>query len=308
MTQNEIIEKINQQVIDGLETRGLKYFKPWKDVHTNEIYPIGANNRPYQGINAFLLSYIAEKNNWVNMWLTFQEVSKRGGMVNKGEKSSIAVLWRPYWEVCQPNQKITYYEKGKLPSNLAEFAKLRFSLKYILVFSISQTNLPLPVVEKPITEEVILTPHQEAEKFLKAWSTIVPLKQKGNEAFYNPMIDEITIPKFSAKSWNCADDFYKVYFHEAIHSTGHYNRINRLNTDISNISYRESYAKEELIAEIGALYLEAITGINPTADKVENSIAYIKVWISRIKEEPNLIISASSHASKALDYIFKTIK
>jgi antirestriction protein ArdC len=66
----------------------------------------------------------------------------------------------------------------------------------------------------------------------------------------------------------------------------------------------QDYSKEELIAEIGACYLCHFAGIEGTFD---NSAAYIKNWLSALRNDPKFIIMASSGAQKAVDYI-KNVK
>jgi antirestriction protein ArdC len=63
----------------------------------------------------------------------------------------------------------------------------------------------------------------------------------------------------------------------------------------------ESYSKEELVAELGASMLCAVTGIAPAT--LENSAAYLNSWITRLKGDSKLILSAASAAQKAADYI-----
>jgi antirestriction protein ArdC len=61
------------------------------------------------------------------------------------------------------------------------------------------------------------------------------------------------------------------------------------------------YAYEELIAEIGAAFLCGITGIESAT--LDNSAAYIQSWLSHLRNDPKLVIQASSKAQKAMDYL-----
>src|SRR5258706_2203 len=63
----------------------------------------------------------------------------------------------------------------------------------------------------------------------------------------------------------------------------------------------ESYSKEELVAEMGAAMLCGVTGIAPAT--LQNSAAYLKTWIERLKSDSRLLVSAASAAQKAADYI-----
>jgi antirestriction protein ArdC len=90
-------------------------------------------------------------------------------------------------------------------------------------------------------------------------------------------------------------------FHELSHSTGHTSRVGRDGIEQLNTFGSESYSKEELIAEMGAAFLCGVTGIAPRT--IENSAAYLRTWISRLRGDSKLLVSAASAAQKASDYI-----
>ena len=62
-----------------------------------------------------------------------------------------------------------------------------------------------------------------------------------------------------------------------------------------------TYAKEELVAEMGAAYLCGVCGIaNATIDK---SAAYLQSWMAVLRHDPTLLVQAAAQAQKAADYI-----
>jgi antirestriction protein ArdC len=63
----------------------------------------------------------------------------------------------------------------------------------------------------------------------------------------------------------------------------------------------KNYAREELIAEMGAAYLCAITGIAHAT--IENSAAYIQGWRDSISKDSKLVVLAAAQAQKAVNYI-----
>lgn len=105
----------------------------------------------------------------------------------------------------------------------------------------------------------------------------------------------------NASNFDSANDYYRTLFHELIHSTGHQSRLNRvLNTNHKS----EAYAKEELTAEMGAVFLSAWAGILWYNNK--NHAAYLKSWNNAIKEAENdskFIMRAAAAAQKATDHI-----
>ena len=300
-TQAELIDNINNTIIEGLQAKGLQWFKPFKDSVTMQWSALRSNGTPYKGINQFILSAKAMEKGWVNKWYTFAQVSKLGGRVNKGEKSTDVYLWKVNFAVEIAGKTQYFARLEDVPSHLQKQAKKAFFLQVFKVFSISQTDLPLDTPSQPV-EVSELDADDQAEAILQKWSSVVTLKHSGQgQAYYSPSGDYIHMPAKTTEQWKSNGDYYKVFFHEAVHSTGHSSRLNRLDKAANFGS--DEYSKEELVAELGALYLEAITGIQTAIDDFKNSQAYINGWISKLKSDPKLIMSASTKAHEAVELI-----
>ena len=90
-------------------------------------------------------------------------------------------------------------------------------------------------------------------------------------------------------------------YHEGVHATGHSSRTRR-HEKLPNHSFgSKDYSQEELVAELGAAYLCCLTGIQNAT--IDNSAAYINSWIGKFKEDKKMLLTASSMAQKAVDYI-----
>ena len=126
-----------------------------------------------------------------------------------------------------------------------------------------------------------------------------PKIQPSDRAWYRPSTDSVGIP--SKTVFNSSEAYYATLFHELTHSTGHASRIGREGIEQLNSFGSESYSKEELIAEMGSAYLCGFTGIAPAV--IENSAAYLRSWISALKGDSKLLVTAASQAQKAADYI-----
>jgi antirestriction protein ArdC len=92
------------------------------------------------------------------------------------------------------------------------------------------------------------------------------------------------------------------------HATGHESRLARPslleNTGIdAEGEARKTYAEEELVAEMGASFLNAHAGIIEA--EIQNSAAYLQGWIDALKstDSKGWIIRAASQAQKAADFI-----
>lgn len=300
-TQQELIDQINERVIEGLQSKGLQWFKPFKDATTNQWSAVNSQGKPYRGINQFILSATAIENGWINKWFTFNQISKLGFMVNKGSKSTDVYLWKVNYAV-EIGGKTQYFPTlDAVPTSLQKQAKKVFYLQTFKVFSQSQTNMPIEVAST-IDEITELEADENAEAILRSWSNVVEVKHSGlGRAYYSPSGDYIHMPNKTTEQWKSNGDYYKVFFHEAIHSTGHESRLNRLSKQANFGS--DEYSKEELVAELGALYLEAITGIKAMVDDVKNSQAYINGWIKQLQADPKLIMSASTKSHEAVELI-----
>lgn len=61
--------------------------------------------------------------------------------------------------------------------------------------------------------------------------------------------------------------------------------------------------QEELVPELVAAYLSAMCGIENTT--IDNSAAYIKGWLSELKNDNKFFIQAASYAQHEVVYIFE---
>jgi len=119
----------------------------------------------------------------------------------------------------------------------------------------------------------------------------------GKEAAYFLDRDRIEMPPFEC--FDSAVDYYATLSHELTHWVGHPSRLNReFNSKAGN---KEGYAKEELVAELGACFLAADLGFEPTLR--EDHAAYIQNWLKVLKGDKQFIFRAAAHAQRAVEYV-----
>ena len=273
-------EQITNQIIANLEKA-----TSWSDM-INHQSPINITGRPYNGINRMLL-YKSEYDS--RIWGTFRQIIKHGGKIRKGESSSIVAFWSRY----QPKPT----KEDKKPKEL-------WYLKIYRVFNVDQCefidgNEYLEHLQGKLNEDPISAlPSEVISAYLcREDITFQTTKEPQLPPFYSPSKDLVNISERSMYKNN--DEYYLTLFHEITHSTGHPKRLNRFDVGSSKFG-SEEYSLEELIAEIGANFLSAETGLNPD---LINSAAYIKHWIPSLKEHPRWIVSAASKAEKAVAFI-----
>lgn len=114
---------------------------------------------------------------------------------------------------------------------------------------------------------------------------------------YIPLHDTVEMPPFAC--FDTPAKYYMTLAHELIHWTGNQSRLNRtFNKREENL---QGYAKEELIAELGASFLAAELGLE--IRPLEHHAAYIQSWLAALNDNPSFIHSASEEAQKAVRYI-----
>ena len=139
---------------------------------------------------------------------------------------------------------------------------------------------------------------EKAEKIIK--DSGADIRHKGFRAFYRPSEDFIQIPPMMY--FTDTAGYYATILHELVHWTGHKSRLDR---DKCGKYGSPSYAREELVAEIGSIFVSAETGIPQTEEHFENHAAYVGSWISLLASDNNAIFKAASDANKAAEFLLQ---
>lgn len=279
-SKTNVYEMVTERIISQLENGVIPWEKPWTGIRSGAYNRI--SKKSYSLLNQMLLKHEGE-------YATFKQWQELGGHVRKGEKSEIIVFWKilPIEEVQDDGTKITKH----IPL-----------LRYINVFHISQVDGVEPLKKEELKD---IEPIEEAENILQDYWTrehITVEHIKGNDAYYLPICDLIHLPLF--EQFKDANEYYACASHESIHSTMKESRCNRAEERKGKLVAfgSEDYSKEELVAEIGSATLMNIIGIE-TSKTFRNSAAYIQGWLRVLKNDNKFIVSASSKAEKAVNYI-----
>jgi antirestriction protein ArdC len=137
-----------------------------------------------------------------------------------------------------------------------------------------------------------------AERVLSHWP--VPVREGGDQACYLPAADLIRLP--ARGCFHSAAALYATWAHEAIHSTGHASRLARdLSGGIGSAGDGgRAYAREELVAELGAVLLGDRLEIG---SDVNNHAAYLAGWLELLREAPRELLRVLGDARRAADLI-----
>lgn len=280
--KTNVYKMVTDRIIEQLENGVIPWEKPWTGVRTGAFNRI--SKKPYSIINQMLLKHTGE-------YASFKQWSDLGGKIKKGAKSEIVV----FWKVLQVADEEKLDADGKPEINNIPL------LRYYRVFHISDVEGVEPLTE-PFKE---VEPIKEADEIIDTYVNREGLnfsEQKSNRAYYNRLSDAVVVPM--KEQFNLINEYYSTTFHELTHSTGHFNRLNRFSNKSLVMFGDTDYSKEELVAEIGSATIMNMLGLE-TEKTFRNSSAYIQSWLSVLRNDNKFIVSASSKADKAVNYILK---
>lgn len=289
---NDIYQKVTDQIIAELEKGHAPWIRPWRD--GEPPFPMNAvSGRPYHGINVPLLWGSASQQSFASdRWLTFHQVSELGGHVRKGEKSSLAVLYLPRsLEETDADGQPVLDEKGE--PKLRHFGIIR----EFRLFNLTQCDgLPQTLYEPFFRPG---EPVEIAEAIARN-SGVTLRHRRQSQAYYKPAADLVMMPQ--PQQFESSDAYYATLLHELTHATGHASRLSRPGVNGSNRT-EESYAAEELVAEMGSAFLCAYCGIQ---GQLQHS-NYIGYWLKILRQDKHAVIRASGMARSACEWLINAV-
>lgn len=282
--KNDIQQEITNKFIALIES-GID--KPW------QCPWVGGNSFPenfktrdqYNGINVFVLWLEAQSNNYkYNYWLTYKQAQELGGVVKKGSKGTRCVFYKPV----------------EVKGDTKDEDKSYLCIRSFTLFNVDQID-GLSGVDELSKEQTFS--EDESTESLKGLVSVyceksgLKVESGGNKAFYSPSKDLIRMPN----SFESASGYVSTFAHEIGHSTGHKSRLDRFSSnDKAFDTYKESYAFEELCAELFASFLCADLQVQ---GEHENHASYLDSWLKVLKKDKTFLFKASSAASKAYRYL-----
>lgn len=285
-SRRDIYQEITEAILASLEAGVVPWHQPWSG---GQLPTSMSTNKPYRGINAFLLGLSPYASPW---WGTYRQIQEFGGQVRKGERATQVVFWK------RLTVGTTAEERAAGRGNTKQIPLLR----HFSVFNAEQCD-GLPTRYAAAEPRAIdFDPIAEAEAIISGYPSPPKIHHRGDRAYYVPRLDEIVIPPSSA--FESAHDYYSTIFHEASHSTGHASRLARPTLLESHHFGDPNYSREELVAEMGAAMLSGVAGIAHRT--VPQNAAYIGSWLKVLRGDPKMVIQAAAQAQKVCDLILGT--
>lgn len=282
----DIYQRVTDRIVADLEQGIRPWVKPWHVEHTagRISRPLRHNGTPYRGVNVLLLWGEAVEGGYVApLWMTYKQAQSIGGQVRKGEHGALVVFADKF-------SKTETDEQGDEVTRDIPF------MKGYTVFNVEQIDgLPEHYYARPANPLPLAERIANADWFIK--DTGADIRHGGNSAYFMPSQDRIQLPPFEA--FRDKESYYATALHELTHWTRHASRLDR---DLGRKHFGdEGYAREELVAELGAAFLCADLAITPEIR--DDHAAYLANWLKVLKDDKRAIFQAAAHAQRAADYL-----
>jgi antirestriction protein ArdC len=275
----DVHQTVTDEVVTALSVgKVLPWRRSWSVSGVSNM-PTRATGEEYQGINVIILSMSRFTN---PNWMTYAHATSIGAQVRGGEKAKKIVKWL----VAGPKDKKT----GKI-KKADQFMYPVFHA----VFNVEQIDglgpewYPAP--SKPMQKG---KRNEKWDDFFSAWmhKEKVSIFHGGNSAWCSPSGDHVQMPPF--ESFETPEDYYATLAHELSHATKTAARCDRS---------VKSYALEELVAELSAVYITQRMGIVSGTEVRADHISYISGWLKALKDDKKAIFTAAKMAGEASNYI-----
>ncbi|WP_395043405.1 ArdC family protein [Flavobacterium sp.] len=325
--QDDIYSYITDLIINTIEKVGhLPWQKEWVGSGSDGTAKNYVSKLEYTGIN-FLLNFDVKldengKGYLVPIefeqpyYLTFNQIEKAKATLIEGSGHRRAIYYTTIFDYNNGTLKFKTTDKKKFTAFVKEHSLTKEDLKehlvkipvikYYKLFRADHcTGLKFEAKKvKAKTKDV--NPIAEAQWIIDGYKNPPKYTFIGDKAYYQPATDTLNMPMIVA--FKNEASYYCTYFHEMTHSTGHSKRLDRGNdTRVRDGSKKDKrdYAFEELVAEIGAVFLCAESGI--LFQTKDNSAKYLKGWndalVSELENDNRFFLKASAQAQKAVNHI-----
>jgi antirestriction protein ArdC len=285
-TRIDLYTRVTNAILADLEKGVRPWLQPWNAGHAAGpiTRPLRANGQPYKGINVLMLWTSAMTQHFASpFWMTFKQAKELDANIRKGSKGSLVVY----------SNRITRTETTEHGEE--QERDIHFMKEY-RVFNVEQIEgLPSHFYTAVGPQLDPVQRNEAADRFFA--NTRADIRHGGNQAYYAPGPDYVQMPPFT--SFRDAESYCSTLAHEMTHWTKHPSRLNR---DLGRRTFGDQgYAREELVAEIGAAFLCCDLAI--TLEPRDDHAAYLDHWLKVLKEDKRAIFQAAAHAQRAVDFL-----
>ena len=318
------IEKFAEMMIARMEEMKESHWKKgWIDGYGSYGLPQNIVSGTLNGGNSFFLQLDTAMHGYkMPLYMTFLQAQNMGLRINKGAESMPVI----FWDLVYKDQNGKRIDKDTLDAMTREERKALDATPILRVykeFNVDQTNLAEVNPQKyEQLQQRFMAPEMRDDKGMyvnaaidrmlqrQEWVCPVQYDQLAPGASFSPSLDRIVIPmksQFNISStpeevYKDGMEYYSTFLHEATHSTGTPERLNR----VKGKQFGDTqYGHEEYVAEMTA----AVVGNSLGFDKriLDNNTAYIQGWIQNLRENPKVILGILSDVNKASNMLLEKI-
>ena len=318
VSPDDIYSYITDLIINTIEKVGhLPWQKNWVGSGAEGAAKNYVSQKEYSGANFILnfdIKFDEEGKGYLvpitfiqPYYLTFNQIRETKASLKKDSKARRVIYYTMIFNYDNGTLKFKTTDKAKFDEfvrtygltkeDLKKYLKKIPVIKYYNVFRADDcTGLQFP--EPKDSKNV--NPIDEAQRLIDGYKNPPAYTFVGDKAYYQPAGDTVNMPKINA--FKSEASYYCTYFHELVHSTGAKKRLER---DFSGSFGSKPYAFEELIAELGAVFLCSEAGI--LFQTKDNSAKYLKNWntvlVNELENDNRFFLKASAQSQKAVNLI-----
>ena len=282
-------EEFASKIIERLQEGTAPWQVPWTLGKSSLVPHNPVSGTVYRGMNRVHLALSGYDD---PRWMTLKQANDHGYSILPGSKATRVVYFQFIAEKDKLDKegKPVFGADGKPEKEKVELDKP--IVRFAYVFNAEQVDgiPPLQLTDKAYAWE----PMKKAENILAASGAAIKHDQS-NRAFYRRMEDAIHLPP--KENFDAPDKYYATALHELGHWTGEEKRLNREFGPFGS----ETYAREELRAEIASWMLGQEIGISHDPGQ---HASYVQSWIQALKEDPYEIVRACRDAERIKEYVF----
>jgi len=290
LIDQKAIQKLNEAVLKSMKeckANGTAWKPPFTGKSRGLAYNMFTNHELTGGNQIIALFFGAD-----DRWATFGALKKNGMKWRKGSKAVTFI--RPI-----------ILKKDKDGKDLDEPVVIGFK-DYYMINGADIVDIDADKDELTKKFESVEVPAEDKHRVIEAFVKKTGIKVEESDlarCYYAQNSDHVHMTFKS--NFDDLDSYYSVLLHEIGHATGHKSRLNRFEKSDSYGSglYSNSYAFEELVAELTSMYLSVHFELahEPTTDNA----TYLNAWIKALGDDETFIWKASSEAMKAVKYLMK---
>ena len=311
-----------------------KWMKPWVRPHNGVACNLYRKDKPYRGVNDFLLNLLVELSGWntpyfVTMKQMDDETLKYSGLsLNKLEPKFDKETGMPLFDKdgnlrykCEESfpvfkylpkiydkdgNKVTLEDYDAMTDEEKAECKRFFSLFVYSVWNIDQTDFATvypdaykAMTETPAHDYETMERDEALERMITMGGWICPILFGGTSAHFSPREKHIRLPKRETFLGDAV--FYATAIHEMAHSTKI--ELKRSEEITQDVLSDDKYAYEELVAELTSAVVCSTLGIGKLLDK--QHLTYVESWRKHLRDDKDFIVKVIDDVQKATNYILR---